>query len=234
MNELVNFLVRPYQVFSRLKLNPIALLPFMLVLCSLVVGSVANSLAKGYEAVRVESNASMDSNSTSSSSAYSVRVGSDSGDTDKTAMDSPLVIGFMISTTAFGTGLLYFLGLLITALYLAFVAKTFGTDIGFARWFAFSCWISVPLVLTSLGWTYEALTIGARLDHISLLAPLTWFDLSLGGYADVLRIDSLWIVLLAILGFKNWTQKNIGFVATAIVVPATLYMILAMEIARNL
>lgn len=232
MKKLWKVLLRPYEVFVELKPSPDPVRPLTVVLCFLVVGSVANELATGHDAVQREGERSVDIRSSTSSISYSVDERIDVQDAGDTAMNSPLVVVFMIVTTAFAVGILYFLGLLVVAIYLSFIAKSFGTDIGFARWFAFSCWVSIPLIFTSLGWLGEAFFSVETRDSIRLLAPLTWFDQSLAGYAQAIRIDTLWISLIAIFGFHSWTQKTIGFAATVILVPAVLFTIVSTEILK--
>lgn len=232
MKKLWKVVLRPYEVFVELKPSPNPVRPLTIVLCFLVVGSVANALATGYDAVQREGERSADFRSSSSSSSYSVGERIDVQDAGDTAMDSPLVVVFMIVTTAFAAGLLYFLGLLVVATYLSVIAKSFGTDIGFARWFAFSCWVSLPLIFTSLGWLGEAFVSHETRESIRLLAPLTWFDQSLAGYAQTIRIDTVWISLIAIFGFYSWTQKTIGFAATVILVPALVFTIVSTEILK--
>jgi hypothetical protein len=129
-------------------------------------------------------------------------------------------------------GTIFFLPIvfLLSALYLLLAAKVTKLPQGFKHWFAFSCWTSLPLLLsTVVGAIFLILSDNSQVSP-SVMQPLSINELLLHrpmgspGYAlfESLSIPAVLSWVLMIIGVRTWSQRSWAFSAIFILLPAVV------------
>ena len=139
--------------------------------------------------------------------------------------------GFVMGSTVISILIMLPLMMLISAVYYLLSAKVVGSDIGFGKWFAFSIWTSVPVLLLIPAGVIKILMAGNGQLTQQALNPLSLNELLFhlpmsspwSGLANAIHIPSIWAAVVAIIGYKLWTAKST--VTSAIVVLLPLVVI---------
>jgi hypothetical protein len=119
---------------------------------------------------------------------------------------------------------------LVSALYLLLAAKVTKLTPGFKHWFAFSCWASLPLLLTNVVAAIFLLLSDSGQVSPSALQPLSVNGLLLNrsigapGYAlfESLTIPGVLSWILMIIGVRTWSQRSWVFSTIYIMLPNVL------------
>lgn len=119
---------------------------------------------------------------------------------------------------------------LVSALYLLLAAKVTKLPQGFKHWFAFSCWSSLPLLLSCVVAAIFLFMSDTTQMSPSILQPLSVNELVLHrpigspGYAlfESLAIPSVLSSILMIIGVRTWSQRSWAFCAIFILLPTVV------------
>lgn len=153
-----------------------------------------------------------------------------SGQTDPKALEAAR--GFMSRGFMSSIGLISVLigipvMLLLISVYYLLAAKVISNDIGFGKWFAFSTWTAVPtllaiplmavqILMSSNGQlapeALNPLTLNMLVFHLPATSP--W-----AGLLNAINVTSLWATVVAIIGYKVWTEKSTATSAFVVLLP---------------
>jgi hypothetical protein len=119
---------------------------------------------------------------------------------------------------------------LLSALYLLLAAKVTKLSPGFKHWFAFSCWTSLPLLLSTVVAAIFLIISDTAQVAPGVLQPLSLDELlfhrpfgSPGqSLLASLSIPSVLSWILMIIGVKVWSQRSWAFSAIFILLPAVV------------
>jgi hypothetical protein len=119
---------------------------------------------------------------------------------------------------------------LLSALYLLLAGKVTKLTPGFKHWFAFSCWTSMPLLISSVVTAILLLVSDSSQIGAGVLQPLSLneliFRLPFGapgqGLLDTLSIPAFLSWGLMIVGVRAWSQRSWAFSALFILVPTAV------------
>jgi uncharacterized membrane protein YhdT len=136
-----------------------------------------------------------------------------------------LLWGAMVGVIV-GTPLVF----LAWAVYLLLAAKVTKLPLGFKHWFAFSCWTSLPMLLsTVVAAIFLILSDNAQVNP-SLMAPLSLNSLVLHvpmgpGYAfyESMTIPGVLSWILMIIGVRTWSQRSWTFSSIFILLAVVVY-----------
>lgn len=131
--------------------------------------------------------------------------------------------------TALGT-----LGLLIVmSAYLAIVSAALGATHSFTRWFAFTCWANVPLILSNLGMLAVVSFDGSGQLSLATLDPQSLNSLlhleqnqHFFKLASLVSLPQIWVWVAMIIGFSLWSKRSLGLSAAIVVLPYLGYSLI--------
>jgi len=124
--------------------------------------------------------------------------------------------GMMMGMSVAGILIVVPVVLLVVSVYYLLAAKVIGSDIGFGKWFAFTLWTSIPTLLAVpaglvrilasnnaqiLPEAINPLSLNELLLHLPAASP--WASL-----ASAVDVTRLWSILVAVIGYKLWTQRS--------------------------
>jgi hypothetical protein len=136
----------------------------------------------------------------------------------------------MVAISLIGTSVVLPVFFLLQALYLVLAAKVTKVPLGFKHWFAFSCWTSPPLLLTTVVSAIFLIMSDTTQLSPSVLQPLSINELVLHrpsgspGYnlLESLSIPSMLSWVLMIIGVHVWSRRSWAFSAIFIVLPVVV------------
>lgn len=145
----------------------------------------------------------------------------------KAASQRPGVSGAIASIV---TGLVLVLVFALYALYYSLAAKVTNVQKGFRHWFAFTCWTTLPSLLTSITGAVVLLTATnmqiaeSDLRVLSLNSLLFHKAPEDPGYTLVayMGLPELLTLLLATVGVRQWSGRSWTFSAIFILLPLAL------------
>lgn len=135
--------------------------------------------------------------------------------------------GVMSGMAVVSVAIMVPLMLVLTAVYYLLAAKVIGNDIGFGKWFAFSTWSAVPTLLI-----IPAMAVQILMADNGQLSPDQLNALSLNqlifhepmssawnGLLNAISLPSIWAIVVAVIGYRNWTSKGTGASAFIVLLP---------------
>ena len=149
--------------------------------------------------------------------------------------ESAAAMGMLTRTTLLWGGMVGIiigmpLAFLAWAVYLLLAAKVTKLPQGFKHWFAFSCWTSLPLLLSTVVAAIFLLLSDNSQVNPSLMAPLSLNSLVVHrpmgpGYAfyESMTIPGVLTWILMIIGVRTWSQRSWAFSSIFIVLPVVVY-----------
>lgn len=123
-----------------------------------------------------------------------------------------------------------FLAAALYGFYYLLIAKVIDSEEGFAQWFSFSVWTSVPQILVLPLMSAQIATspsgqlamndlnmtsLNALLFHLPAASP--W-----AGLASAVGAAEIWSIVLVAIGLRVWTQQSRLFCALVAIVPSLL------------
>lgn len=114
----------------------------------------------------------------------------------------------------------------IIALYYFVASKVLGSSIGYGKWFHFSVWVGVPVILSAPLMALQVATshgqVGLEdlnmlsLNYLFVHAPLgtPWASL-----LNNLSLYHFWTVFLSYVGLRVWTERSVNACAIAAALP---------------
>jgi Yip1 domain len=119
---------------------------------------------------------------------------------------------------------------LISSLYLLLAAKVTKLPQGFKHWYAFSCWSSLPMLVSTVVAAIFLLMSDNGQVSPSMLQPLSLNELvfhrpmgSPGqGLLESLNLTSVWGWILMIIGVRVWSQRSWTFASLFILLPVVV------------
>jgi hypothetical protein len=138
--------------------------------------------------------------------------------------------GTLLWGSIIGTIVVLPLVFLVMALYLWVAAKVTKLPQGFKHWFAFGCWSSLPLLLSTVVAAILLLMSETNQVSPSVLQPLSLNELLLHrpmgspGHAllESVNIPGLLSWVLMIIGVHVWSQRSWAFSAVFILLPVVV------------
>lgn len=123
--------------------------------------------------------------------------------------------------------------LVLFAGYLAMCAAALGATYSYTRWFAFTCWSHVPVLLSNL-----SVVAVLAFDKTGRLAPETldpqalnsvlqyssshaWYRL-----VSLISLPQIWIWIIMIIGFSLWSKRSMPISAGVVMLPYVLYALI--------
>ena len=115
----------------------------------------------------------------------------------------------------------------IMAVYFLVVAKIQKLEFGFAKWFSFSVWASVPgLLMLPLGAMQILMTQNGQLGF-EQLNPVTlnqmFFHIEMGkpwaSLLDSISVMSVWSMVLMVVGFQTWAKSSRAKAIAVVMIP---------------
>lgn len=204
MSKLWRVLFFPKQVFAELRDNTSATLPLALLV---VCGSIC-----------IASIAFLDGTLTDLGTIDAQQIQSDLG---ATTNGPARVTDAIVGSALYVLGIV--LGLLTLATYYWIGGKSFLVDIAWRRWFAFTCWSTVPIIYWSIATTAIVFLCGVDFKHG--LSPLTWLGVD-QPWAALLNAAFVWIVVISVQGIRSWGSHRVGTSTIIVLVPYVLYILI--------
>lgn len=135
--------------------------------------------------------------------------------------------GMMTIMAAVGTLVVIPIILLISAVYYLLAAKVIGNDLGFGKWFAFVVWTSVPSLLLLPAMAIQILTMSNGQLSPEALNPLSFNQLFFSlpnanpwaGLLNALNVASIWTTVVAVIGYRRWTDRGLGASTFIVLLP---------------
>ena len=217
LNNFIDIIAAPNQVFTRLKEKPGWLLPW------LVIALVAASVQFGFYSA-VDSEFLLDQ-----LVEQSLRPGVSESDLRATlasTVENKTLLAVASSVGVFVALLVVFA---INATYLYLISKFSENDVTFKQWYSLIAWCSVPSVFTALAAWVLILSSGGLVE-LSAMSPLNLNYLlfsSEGDYAALLNILDLmtfWVLVLTILGYKSFMQCTMPKATLIVLAPYVIIL----------
>lgn len=217
LNNFIDIIAAPNQVFVRLKEKPSWLLPWLVI--SLLVASVQF----GYYST-VDSEFLLDQ-----LVEQSLQPGISESDLraalQSTAENKSLLI--ISSSVAVFIVLLFVFALSATYFYM--ISKFSENAVAFKQWYSLVAWCTIPSVFTALASWILILSSGGFMD-LSALNPLNLNYLlfrSEGDYASLLNLLDLmtiWGLVLIVLGYKSFMQCTMPIATLIVLAPYAIIL----------
>lgn len=218
MNNFIDIIAAPNQVFERLKQKPSWFIPWLVIALLAVTVQLGfyNLIDPGYLLDQLVEQR-MDSGIPESELRNAMQ-----GITENT---TPLIVS---SSVAVFVGLLLIYA--ISAVYLFLVSKFSDTSITYRQWLSMVSWCNVPAIFTVLA-AWLAILSSGRLIEIEAMNPLNLNYLlfqSEGDFAGMLsaiNLVTIWSVLLMIMGHRIFTASTYLKSATVVLTPYVLILL---------
>ena len=134
-----------------------------------------------------------------------------------------------------GTPIMTFIMVLLWAVYFKVIAAAMKLGGSFGDWHAFVWWTRVPLavgaIITVIG---TFLMNPGSTAEAAFLSPLSWFGVAVSPFMGALLytfdLISIWIIVVAGIGFSVWTEKSVGVSIIIAAIPAVVFFVLGLLI----
>jgi hypothetical protein len=210
---IINIITSPTVFFPALKQNPTFMFPLMMVL----VAGVATFL---YYFATVDL-------------AWLTSQLDPSNGTAKEAEQAQPYASFRLLAMASFSGVLIGtpLALLLYAAYFSLVDKVINdSSNGFKSWLSLVCWCSIPVLFISISSCINISLVDNGRMALNAINPLTlnnlFFHLSLGddffGPLNSLDLAALWVLLLMVVGFHQWTHASLSKSIAIVITPTVI------------
>ncbi len=215
LNNFIDIVVAPNQVFSRLKDKPTWFLPWLFVF--LLVASVQFgffSLVDSEYLLGQLVEQSLQPGIAESDLRATLQVQVD----NKTLLIVSSIIGVLI-------GLL--LVLAIRAIYFYLISTLSDNNISYKSWYSLVAWCSVPTIFTALAAWLVILSSGSMID-VNALNPLNLNYILLrtegifSGWLTAIDLIAMWGLVLTILGYKSFTSCSTTKASIIVLTPYIL------------
>lgn len=214
LNNLIDIIVSPSEVFPRIRAKPTILLPLLLIVLATA------SVQFGYVYLTdfgflvdqlVEQAMAANPNATEGQ----LRQIYDS-------MSQATMAGAGAASTA----VIVLVILSLNAVYLNFMGKFSFVQLGFKSWFSLLCWTSIPALFAVLASWVAILTATNGQLPLSAVSPLSLSSLlQLETSSTLLQqfnLAQIWSMALLVLGYRDWTGKSM---LAAAIITLTPYML---------
>lgn len=170
---------------------------------------------------------------------HTLAASPDLTDSQRDTARGMMTLSMMSWTTVGMTILLTPLTFAMFAVYYLMAGRFLGCEIGYARWFAFCVWTSVPRLLVLPLMALQIVTSHGQvaledLSMVSLNALLLHLPNSSpwAGLASGIDLTIGWSCVLAVSGLRVWTRRSYAACTFIVLLPlVTLYGLWALKIA---
>lgn len=229
MNAMIEIFTNPGNVFEAQKEDSSWLMPALVILGVTILSSIAvymNMDLGGAMQAQIENTVKMLETS-----------GAPQETIDQTRMQmeqatavqaNPLMA---IGGQVLGVLIMFFVVVLLHAVYYLIVGKILKADFDFSDWLAFSVWGRMPWVVGGILILIAAFVMDPQSapEKYNWLAFSNYVDLPnqgvmvLGEFVKTVDLIVLWTIAVMTIGFNNWTEKGI---ATSLAVVAAPYVVI--------
>lgn len=148
----------------------------------------------------------------------------------KEMMASHMTRGAMLGSSAGGILVIVPVIYLLYSLYYLLAGKMLNTGVGFKVWFSFTCWSSVPALLSVLLMIVQILgaengqVAQEQLDITSINFLFTQLPPShkWASFFSHINLSAIWSMVLAIIGWRIWSGRSWATAALVVMLPYVL------------
>lgn len=230
MQKIILAIVNPRQLFENIREDHEFVLPMILILVIVGVCGALSMFAVNYEGIVEETIAAQEQlmrslGSTDEEIAAAAEVARQQAGSGPSVGDlSGALIGGPIGT---------FIMVLLWALYFKIVASAMGLGGSFGDWHAFVWWTRVPVavgaIVTLIG---NFLMSPDSTVEASFLSFAAWFGyqptMITSYFLYAFDVISVWIIIVAGIGFSVWTEKPLGISILIAALPVVVLFVLTL------
>lgn len=138
-----------------------------------------------------------------------------------------------LSGALIGAPIVTFIMVLLWAIYFKIVASAMSLGGSFGDWHAFVWWTRVPIAVGAIvTLIINFLTNPGSTAEMSVLAFAYWFGIEPSMWTSqflyAFDVISLWIIIVAGIGFSAWTDKPLGISILIAALPVVLLFVLTL------
>ncbi|MYD44499.1 MAG: hypothetical protein F4W90_11495 [Gammaproteobacteria bacterium] len=228
MNDLIKIFTNPASVFAGQSEDSSWLMPALAIILfgmlSAIVVATRMDMGGAMDAGLEQSIEMLESRGATQEEIDSARAQMEAAGAIAT---NPLV---QIGGQVIAVPIMFFLIVLVHALYFKIVGKMVGADLDYSDWLALSVWGRMPWVVGSIVILLAALLMDAKADPsgYNLLAFSTYISLPnadgmfVGQLVKTADLLMLWSIAIMTIGYSVWTEKSMATSLAIVAVPYVL------------
>lgn len=234
MNALIAIFTDPRAVFNEQSEDPRWLSPALVILAFTIISVIAVTLLVDVEEVaRAQLEQTIETLERQGSPQEVLDQVRASTEQQLSIAANPFV---QLGSSVLGAVVVFFLAVLVHALYFMIVGKIMSTGHDFSDWFALSVWGRMPWVIGAVVTVIAALVMSEQTDlsAYNLLAFSTWLSVPnenhviFGQFVKGLDLLVIWSIVIMTVGFNSWTEKSMGVSAAVVAIPYVVIYALLM------
>lgn len=214
LNNLIDIIVSPSEVFPRIRARPTVLLPLLLIL--LATASVQFGYVyltdHGFLVDQLVEQA--------------LAANPNTPEGQLRQIYESLSPATMAGAGAASTAVFVLVILSLNAVYLNFMSKFSFVQLGFKSWLSLLCWTSIPALFAVLASWVAILTATNGQLPLSAVSPLSLSSLLQIETSSTLlqqfNLAQIWSMALVVLGYRHWTGKSMLAAAITTLAPYIL------------
>ena len=236
MQKLILAITNPRQLFENIREEQELLKPMLTILLVVAIASVLSLYGVDQESLATEAFA-MQKELLENMGVGAEEIKAAEEQYMATAASGPsiLQIGGVLISTPVG---LFFI-VLLWAVYFKIVSAAMNLGGSFGDWHAFVWWTRVPVAVGAIVTTILTFLLNpGTLAEVSFLSFAAWLDIKGGwltsNFIYMFDLISVWIVIVAGIGFSVWTDKPLGISILIAALPLVVLLALVLVAASTL